>query len=342
MRSLLAPTLAAALALAPAAAPATPAGAPSPAAKPVTLKLATLFPEGSVWDQALRRMIADVEKSTSGRVQVRVYPGGVAGDERDIIRKMRIGQLHAASITTSGLSQLDDSFRALEVPMFFADDAELEYVVEATTPMFRERLDGAGYVLLNWGHTGWVRFFSTDPIRTIDDIRSHKLFVWQGSTELEAWWKKNGFQPVPLAMTDALTALQTGMIDVMPSTALASLSLQWFRQAPHMLDERILGMVGATVVSEKQWSKIDEADRRVVLEAAARMEAHLFEVVPRQEQDAIAEMEKRGLTVHSLAASDREPWAAMALSFYEHMKGAGVPREFTDRIEAERARYRGR
>ena len=183
------------------------------AQRPTTVKLATLVPERSVWGVLLRDLTEQWKTITDGRVQARIYPGGVAGDDPDIVRKMRIGQLQAATITVTGLAEIDEAFNVFSIPLFYESYDEYFYVLDSLEPVLRERLEAKGFILLHWGHGGWVQLFATEPVNTVADLKRLKLFVWAGSDRLVSWWKDNGYRPVPLALTDALPAMQTGMIE---------------------------------------------------------------------------------------------------------------------------------
>ncbi len=311
--------------------PVQPAGA-------AVLKLATLVPEGSVWDKALREMSADWQEASGGRVTLRIYPGGVAGSELDILRKMRIGQLQAATLTTVGLEQLDAGFKVLTVPLFYDSYDEFFHVLEGLAPELERRLEAQGYVLLHWGHAGWVHFFSRSAVRTIDDLRQLKIFVTAGSEDMVSWWKNSGFKPVALSPTDIMTGLQTGMIDVLPTTPLAGLSLQWFRQTPFMHDLGLAPLTGATIVSKRTWERLEAADRDRLSSIARSVEQRLVEEIPRQDQQAVEEMKKRGLEVTT--SSDLEQWEKAAQDFGESMRGGMVPEEIYDRAVALRDEYR--
>lgn len=313
--------------------------APPPlAAQKTVVKLATLVPDGSVWHRALKEMGAAWTQGTGGRVTLNIYPGGVAGDEPDMVRKMRIGQLQAATLTVAGLGELDDGFRVFQVPMLFESYAELDAVVGRMTPLFRQRLDEKGYVLLHWGHAGWVHLFSTRPVRSLDDLKKTKLFVWAGEDRMVQWWKSNGFQPVALAATDILTGLQTGMIEALPTTPLAALSLQWFRATPHMLDLGFAPLVGATVVAKKTWDKLAPAERQAMLAAAAAAERKLAQEVPLQDRKAIDEMKKRGLQVTPAAAPAL--WRQAAEAMAATTRGTVVDAAVYDLALRERQAFR--
>ncbi len=294
-------------------------------ASAVSLKLATLVPEGSIWDKALREMGDQWKRETQGRVSLRIYAGGVAGSESDILRKMRIGQLQAATLTVTGLEQIDPSFGVLSMPLFYDSFEEYLHVLDALSPRLEAKLEAKGYVLLHWGYGGWARFFSRAPVRNIEDLRKQKIYVTAGGDGMFAMWRDNGFRPVALAPTDIMTGFQTGMIDVVATTPLAALSLQWFRQASFMQETGLAPLGGATIVKLRDWNKIDEADRKLLLAHASALEERLRKEIPEQDLIAIEEMSKRGLTV---TPADRSAeWHSTATRLAESMRGKLVPAE---------------
>ena len=307
----------------------------------ITVKLASLAPDGSVWHLAIEDMGAEWAEATDGRVRLRVYPGGVAGDEPDVVRKMRIGQLQAAVLTVGGLMEIDDAFRVFGIPMFFDSYEELYYVLDRMTPELTRRLDEKGYVLLNWGHDGWVHLFSTRPLRSLEELKSAKLFVGAGDDRAVQWWKSNGYRPVPLATTDILTGLQTGMIEALPSPPLAALLLQWYKQAPHMLDLGLAPLVGGTVIQKRVWQLIGAEDRAALLAAAAELGETLEREVPGQDAESVAEMEKRGLKVVRVEEGERlQAFRAAAEEFAERVRGDRLPPEILTLAQEARAAYR--
>ncbi|MEE9563083.1 MAG: TRAP transporter substrate-binding protein DctP [Thermoanaerobaculia bacterium] len=302
------------------------------------IKLATLVPDGSVWDKALKQMGSDWKERSDGRVTLRIYPGGVAGDEPDVVRKMRIGQIQAASLTVTGLSEIDPAFKVFTIPLFWDSYEELLFVLEAMEPYLAAKLEARGFVFVHWGHAGWVHLFSKDPIRRIADLKQQKLFVWAGQDDMVQWWKRSGFKPVALAATDIMTGLQTGMIEVLPTTPLAALNLQWFRQTPYMHELGLAPLVGATVITQKAWKKISAADQKALLAVARRTEEQLEKGIPQQDREAVEAMTKRGLEV--IAVTDDTEWREAAAEFADTMRGAVVPAEAFDRALAERSRFR--
>lgn len=312
------------------------------AAQASVVKLATLVPEGSVWDKALREMGADWQTSTQGRVALRVYPGGVAGDEPDVVRKMRIGQLQAAAITTAGLASIDPAFNVFNVPMFFTSYPELYATLAKLEPMLKQRLEAKGFVLLSWGHGGWVYFFTKAPVADVEGLRKTKMFTWAGDDQMVNVWKAKGFNPVPLAATDIMTGLQTGMIDSYPTTPLLGLTLQWYRQTPNMVGMGMAPLVGGLVMSKTAWLKLPEADRAKVQAACDRMEKRLEVEVPRQDTTAVGEMQKRGLKVNAVSAANAAQFRTVAEDFATAMAGVRIPNEVLVVARKERDAFRAR
>ncbi len=312
------------------------------AAQTTVVKLATLVPEGSVWDKGLRDMGAEWTSTTKGRVVLRVYPGGIAGDEPDVVRKMRIGQLQAAAVTTAGLASIDPSFNVFNVPMFFNSYPELYATLAKLEPTLKARLEAKGFILLSWGHGGWVYFFTKQPVETVDGLRRTKMFIWAGDDQMANVWKAKGFNPIPLAATDIMTGLQTGMIDSYPSTPLLGLTLQWYRQTPNMIGMGMAPLVGGLIMTKAAWEKMPAADRALVQAACDRMEKKLEVEVPRQDTTAVAEMQKRGLKVNHVNAANAAAFRNVAEEFATAMAGIRIPPDVLALARKERDAFRAR
>ena len=307
-------------------------------AQRANLRLGTILPANSVWDRALKQMASDWQEATDGRVRLQVR--GTTGDEATIIRRMRLNNPQVAALTLPGLTEVDDSFNVFGIPFFFASDAEAVHVLEALTPLYRDKLAEQGLVLLGWGHGGWAHIFSAHPIRGIPDLQKARLYTSAGDDGMVQWYKENGFQPVPLELTDVLMGLNTGLIDAYPSPPYGALVFQWYRQTSHMLDIPLSPVFGATVMTERAWARIDEADRTALLEAAAEMQAFLFDEVPRQDEEAVAEMQKRGLTLSSVGEPEVALLRAIVDTLTATWRGDRVPADIYDAALAARSAFR--
>lgn len=304
------------------------------------IKMASLVPDGSVWDLVLEEQAEAWERDSDGRLDVRLYPGGVAGDDPAVVRKMRIGQFQAAALTFQGLMEIDEGFRVFSLPVFYESTEELLYVLDQLEPLLTERLEEKGFVLLNWGYAGWARFYSKRPIRVPADLRSQKIFLWGGEETTMRIYRANGLQPVGVSGTDVTLALQTGMIECLATPPLVALTLQWFRQAPYQFDEPLAPLVGATVMTQRAWDGISEADRQAMLRASAVAESRYLEEVPGQETQAISEMEARGLVRTTMAPGSEDDWNALARGLAREYRETMVPAEVYDAAVRARDEFR--
>jgi len=305
----------------------------SVAAETRTIKLGTLAPKGSPWHEILLDMAAEWEAAAHGSLTVRVYPGGVLGDEPDLMRKMAIGQIDAAMVTAAGLTQLVPDMWVFAMPMVVRTYGELDFLRESIESDLKEQFRKKGFVVLNWGEAGWVRFFSRTKIETPDDMRGIKLFVWAGDPVIEDAWRAQRFKVVPLPATELFSALQSGMVDAYATTSVASLSFQWFGMAPHMLDLNWAPLVGATIIRLESWNGLPEAVRAEMLAAAERAGQRFRERTRSFEAEAVQIMVENGLKVTRLTGEALALWE-------EGAQGAGevIRRRYVNGDLAARAR----
>ena len=306
---------------------------------PRVIKLATVVPDGSVWDRNLRQMAEEWKQATGGRVTVTVFGGASQGDESTVLRKMRLDALQAGSFTAAGLGSIDPAFNVFTVPFFFESYDELNYVVDKLTPAIARRLDAKGFVLLNWGHGGWTQLFTKRPVRTLAELKTIKLYTSAGDDRMVQWFKANGFEPRAMAMTDIMAGLTTGMIEGLPTPALAAQLFQWYRQTPYMLDIGLAPVVGATIITKKAWNAIPAGDRPKLQAAASGVEKRLQTEVPKQDLAAVAELTKRGVTV---TKADNAEWRAQADALAKTMRGEMVPPDIFDLASKARDEFRSR
>ena len=306
-------------------------------AQTTSIKLASVVPENSIWDRNIRQMGAEWSQATGGRVTLTVYGGGSQGDESTVLRKMRLNALQAASLTGVGLGSIDASFNVFDVPFFFESYDELNAVTDALTPAITKRVESRGFVLLNWGLGGWTQVFTKKPVATVADLKKTKLFTSAGNDRMVQWLKANGFEPRAMAMTDIMTGLTTGMVEAVPTTPLAALLYQWYKQTPNMLDIGLAPVVGATVVTRKTWEAVPAADRPKLLASAVAVQKRLQDDVPKQEAAAIAEMTRRGLVVTKATGAE---WRKEADTLATTMRGEMVPKDMFDLALKARDAYR--
>jgi TRAP-type C4-dicarboxylate transport system substrate-binding protein len=269
--------------------------APRPvAADEVVLRFATLAPEGSSWMKLFHLFRTTVETRTAGRVRMKFFTGGVQGDERDVLRKIRLGQLSGAALTGIGLAAIDLEVRALDLAR---SDEELDVLRAAIGPYLKQRLESRGFVLLGWGDVGPVHFFSNRPVRSLADLQATRTWLWSDDPVSRRMFTALGLSGVPMGVPDVLPGLATGAIDAFFGSPLATLALQWSTHARYMTSLVMLQATGATVVSRVAWERIAPADRAIFLEEAAKLESAVLHQVRSDNQRALATMVARGLVV---------------------------------------------
>lgn len=305
------------------------------------VKLGTQAPHGTSMHRTLQALAEQWRQAPGGGVQLVIYPDGTMGSEADMVRRMRIGQLQAAMLTVSGLAEIDDGVSALQkMPLVYRTLEESEYVREQLRGDLEQRLLEKGFVVLFWGDAGWAHFFSKEPASTPEDFKKMKMFVGAGDTNQIEIMKALGFDVVPLEWSDALTALQTGMIDAVPTIPLHALAGQFYLTARHMLPVPYVPLVGATVVTRAAWEKMPAETRAALQQSAQEAGARITEANRRESREAIEAMRARGLTVHSLPPETLQLWIQFCESVYPQIRGRIVPAEMFDRARAAAQEYR--
>ena len=307
----------------------------------IRIRLGTIAPKDSAWHEALKYIRQEWRKISGGEVDVVIYPGGQLGDGPEMVRKVRSGIIQAVALSQVGLSRIDNGVACLHVPMMLESYEELDYVRERIAPRLEQRLEEQGFKVLTWGDAGWVRFFSTTPARTPDDIRKMKLFTSAGDPDGEKLWKEFGFRVIPLSLTDMLTSLTTGLIDAFDVPPLLALLDGSFKRANNMIDLKFSPVVAGTVISQRVWNRIPEAYQPRMLEAARAAGDKLRDEIRRLGPDAIKEMTKRGLQVAKLNGQERALWQAEAEATYPRLRGRYTPADLFDEVKRLRDEFRG-
>jgi TRAP-type C4-dicarboxylate transport system substrate-binding protein len=305
------------------------------------IRLATLAPRGTVYHQALQVMAEKWKQAPGGGAQLTIYTDGTMGTEPEMIRRMRIGQIQAALITTIGMAEIDHSVTALQdMPMMFRDMDEVGYVREQLRPELERRLADKGFVVLGWGDTGWVRFFSKRGATRPDDFKSMKMFATASDQNQIEIMKSAGYRPVPLEWTDALTSLQTGMVEAIPTAPIVALGGQYYTVANHMLEVNWAPLVGGLVMTKKAWDALPAASRDAIRKAAEEAGLEIQRRSRAEERDAVEAMKKRGLQVHPLTPQLEDEWRRTAAGFYPLIRGRIVPADMFDKVQTILAQYR--
>jgi TRAP-type C4-dicarboxylate transport system substrate-binding protein len=257
-----------------------------------------------------------------------------------MIRKMRIRQLHAVAISGAALPRIDSGVSSLQVPLLFDSYEELDYVRDRLTPRLEQRIAEKGFVVLNWSDAGWVHFFTREPARTPADLRRLKLLTSAGDPETEKLYRDFGLRVVPLPYTEVLMALETGLIEAVQGPPLYAMLDQWFGLAKNMTELKWAPLVGATIMRRDAWEQIRPDWRRKMLVSARAAGDELRAEIRRLGEDAVSEMQKRGLTVVHLDEATLRQWHAEGERAYPRLRGAYAPAELFDEAVRLRDEFR--
>ena len=266
------------------------------AEEPYVLKFATLAPQGSTWMNIINDWAVKVEKESKGRLKFKVYGGGVSGDEPDVLRKIRFGQLHGGAMTGHGIGYIFSPARVLEIPFLFRDYDEVDYVRAQLMPEIRQGFHQNGFELLGWMEVGFIQLFSRDPIYSIEDMKRRRIWLWQGDPLGTAFFAASGISPVPLPITEVFTSLSTGLIDTTIAPPLGAIALQWFTKTPYMTNIPVMDGIGGLIVSRKFFDDLPK-DLQVLLRKTGEETGNRLLVETRRDNDkSLAVLKQHGVT----------------------------------------------
>lgn len=265
------------------------------APKHYTLKFATLAPSGSTWMNILEEWGEQLKTESNGRLKIKFYPGGVQGDEPDVIKKIRFNQLQGGAFTGYGIGRIYSPARVMELPFLFRNVEETDFVRGHFMEEFREGFHDAGYELLGWMEIGFVHMFSKHPLRTLDDMQHAKVWLWQGDPMGKAFFNASGISPIPLSIVDVYTSLSTGLIDTVYTTPLAAIAMQWFTKTPYMSTTKLTNAIGGLIVSRKFYDSLPEDLQTLLRETGDKTGERLITATRADNATSEGELKARGL-----------------------------------------------
>jgi len=267
------------------------------AQKASVIKIATLAPEGTSWIKTLRQLNADISKKTDNQVRFRIYPGGVLGDETDMLRKMHIGQIQGAVLTSSGLSAIVAEMDVFQIPFFFQNYAEADYVVDKMDAFFKKGFSDKGYSLLGWSEGGFVRLMSTVPVDTLEKLKKAKVWTWPGSPMAKVIFDEADVSGIPLSVPDVLVGLQTGLVDVVYAPPTGAIAMQWFTKTKYVTDVPLLYLVGGLVLKKSVFRKLSPQHQTMLRENFTQHMDRLKLIIRRENEEALRVMAKHGVKI---------------------------------------------
>ncbi len=299
-----------------------------------TIKFATVAPQGSTWYNVMKEYDDAIRKESGGRMGFKIYPGGTTGEEKDVIRKMRVGQLHSAGFTGVGLGEIAPKVRILDAPFLFKNYAEVDYVRDAFDQEFAKAFDDGGYVNLGWAEVGFVYVFTKVPVKNAQDLKGVKMWMWEGDPIAEAAFKALNVSPIPLSLADVLTSLQTGLIDGMYTSPLAAISLQWFTRVKYMMDLPLADSQGAVLITKKEFDTLPKDLQEILVRNGRLYMKKLTDQSRKDNQKSLEQLQKSGIIfLQPGTEKERANYGQTGKAARQSLIGKLYDQNFLDRVE---------
>ncbi|HQU16038.1 MAG: hypothetical protein B7Z66_01065 [Chromatiales bacterium 21-64-14] len=314
------------------------------AQEPYVLKFATLAPRGSSWMNVLSTWADTVRAKSDGRLIVKLYPGGVAGDESDVLLKMRFGQIQGAAFTGHGIGEIYFPARVMEIPFLFRSYDEIDYVRARLMPEFRAGFRRNGFELVGWAEVGPVRLFSKYPIRSFDDMKNLRIWLWQGDPLAQAFFSASGLSPIPLSITEVYTSLSTGLINTVYAPALGAIAMQWFTKTQYVTDFPMADAIGALVVQRQFFDRLPADLQALLLQTGGIAGRELIKVSRTDNRKSLQVLRKYGLKfVLPWKQVNHQQFYTLRDRVVQLLEKRGLlPVALVDQVQADLSRYRAR
>jgi TRAP-type C4-dicarboxylate transport system substrate-binding protein len=310
-------------------------GVAAPCATPThIIKFATIAPEGSGVFKGIAAIKQAIKTKTEGCVDLQIYAGGVSGDEKDVVRKMGIGQLDGAGLTGVGLGQILSEIRVLELPFLFKDQAQIDSVYAQMKSYFEQKFLEKNYHLLGWAEVGLVEIFCRDKgITTAADLKGRKMWMWEGDPLAQSMYQSLDVVPVPLAIPDVLTSLQTGLIDCAYSSALGAIAFQWHTKTKFVTQVDLVNATGGIVLTKAAWAKLAPDKQAIVKQVIAEESKKLTTQARLDNQQSMDVLKQAGLTVQVLTPEVKTELTAKLKPVRTNLVDKLYPQALLDKVE---------
>jgi TRAP-type C4-dicarboxylate transport system substrate-binding protein len=302
------------------------------AAAQTELRIASLAPHGSAWANIMEKGNERIQKDTAGRVKIRYYFSGQQGDEKDVVRKMKLGHLDGAALTSTGLGLIQPDVLVMQLPYLFTSDKQVDHVRKELAPYFEKQFADAGYVLLSWGDVGWVHMYAKQKIETRDQLLATKAWVRADDPIAREFFSLIGMNGVALGVGEVLHALQTGTIDACSAPPLAAITLQWYTKVKFMTDRPSAYAIGALVLRKEAYDKLTADDRQLMRGGTAQMSQELTANVRRDNERAKKAMAKAGIEIMRIDDASQEKLVAAGKEVWGRLAGKVYSKEILDRV----------
>ena len=299
-----------------------------------TFKVATLSPDGSFWMKTMREAGKEVEAATDNRVKFKWYPGGVMGDDKAVLRKMRVGQLQGAALAMGELVSFYPDSQAYGVPFLFRNYEEVDYVRSQLDASLLEGFSAGGIEVLGIAEGGFGYFLTAEPVRVPADLQQQKVWVPQNDVVSARLAQSIGVTPMPLTLPDVRPGLQTGLVNTVAVSPMGAIMLQWHTRVAHITDIPLMYFCGVISLTGKSFNKLSTDDQGVVKAVFGRAFKLIDERNRMDNVKAFAALTNQGVETVVLTDAERDAWLAMQAPGEQMMQSQGqLSTEALERIK---------
>ena len=307
-----------------------------------TLKIATLAPDGTSWMKAMRAGAKENEERSSGRVKLRFYPGGVMGNDKSVLRKIRVGQLHGGALTGGGLESIFPDSQVYSLPFMFRSFQEADYVRKAVDPLLYEGLEQAGFISFGISEGGFAYLMSNQPLSRVEELRKQKVWSPEGDEIGRIAFEALGVSPIPLPLPDVLTGLQTGLINTVATSPVGAIALQWHTRVKYLTDVPLLYLYGTLVIQKRAFNRLSEGDQAIVRSAMEKAFQQVNEQSRKDNEGALEALKSQGIQFIHPPPDDLTKWRALIHETVNQMAEQGVySPQMLENVRRHLREYRG-
>lgn len=308
----------------------------------VVIKIASIAPKGSNIANVFDEIGKQIKEKTNNEVAFKTYWGGVQGDEKDMLRKIRLGQLHGGGFMGPGLGLIVPEVRITEVPYIFKNYEEIGYVRAKLQPYMEKLFEEKGFKVLGWMDLGFYYTFSKEPIVSLAIARKQKWWTMEGEPIGQAMFAALGISPVSLSIADVATSLSTNMIDCATSTPFGAVAFQWYSRFKYMSGYPTGNLLGATIISKSVWDKVSPASQKIMLDIAKKEHEKLMRVTREEDAKSLVLLKKSGIIIVPNDPKNKDMQFVFEISrkVQEGLVGKLYSKELLDRTMGLVAEYR--
>jgi TRAP-type C4-dicarboxylate transport system substrate-binding protein len=309
----------------------------------IEIKVASLAPDGSGWIRAMRAGAEEIRDLTDGRTTIKFYPGGVMGNDSQVLRKIRIGQLHGGAFTAGGIGERYAGFNLYGIPLLFQSLDEVDYVRSRLDTKLQAALADAGFVSFGLIEGGFAQLMSNEPIRRVEDMRRRKIWIPEGDPIGFRVLEAMGLSPVVLPPTDVLTGLQTGLLDVVAASPVVALVLQWHTKVNYITDLPVSYNIGIFAIDARVFGRLSAADQDVVRTVMGSIMRSLDIKTRQDNRDARPVLEQAGLEFVPVDPEHIPEWRRTIEGLYPELRRrSDIDANLLDEMLALLEEYRAR